>query len=143
EDRPCGEGLERKDAFDARCPTQIRYFFQVSEKYRFVEQIIGSLKRQFLRSNLLGPRLRGRARLLLWRNAIKKSAPDETRKTPHLAIAPLRHKTLQGKFSRAMTVGRFSAITFRMRKIVLVGIGTGNPDHLTVAGIDALKSADI
>ena len=30
-----------------------------------------------------------------------------------------------------------------MRKIVLIGIGTGNPDHLTVAGIDAIKSADI
>src|SRR5690554_3274070 len=42
-----------------------------------------------------------------------------------------------------MTVRRFSAITFCMRKIVLIGIGTGNPDHLTVAGIDALKSADI
>ncbi len=30
-----------------------------------------------------------------------------------------------------------------MRSILVIGIGTGNPDHMTIEGIDALKSADV
>lgn len=30
-----------------------------------------------------------------------------------------------------------------MRTIVLIGIGTGNPDHMTIAGVDALNAADL
>lgn len=30
-----------------------------------------------------------------------------------------------------------------MRELALIGIGTGNPDHLTLQGIDAIRSADL
>jgi precorrin-6A synthase len=30
-----------------------------------------------------------------------------------------------------------------MRRVAVIGIGTGNPDHLTVEGINAIKSADV
>src|SRR5690606_22384292 len=85
----------------------------------------------------------GKSAVMIGINARKKSAPNETRKTLHLAIGGSDGKAPAGKISQAMTGRCFSAITVCMRKIVLIGIGTGNPDHLTVAGIDAIKSADI
>jgi precorrin-6A synthase len=30
-----------------------------------------------------------------------------------------------------------------MRRLAVIGIGTGNPDHLTIEGINAIKSADV
>lgn len=29
-----------------------------------------------------------------------------------------------------------------MKRLILIGIGTGNPDHVTLAGMDAIRSAD-
>src|SRR5690606_17261860 len=85
----------------------------------------------------------GKSAVMIGINAIKKSAPNETRKTLHLAIGGSDGKAPAGKFSRAMTGRCFSAITVCMRKIVRIGIGTGHPDRLAVAGIEASKPADI
>jgi precorrin-6A synthase len=56
----------------------------------------------------------------------------------YLAATPLNH----GRTGRRRRQSRCGRIT-RVREILLIGIGTGNPEHLTVQAVNALRRVDV
>ena len=98
----------------------------------------------------LAKRRRGAKRQRCGQNISKHGSPLAARIVATLAVSIWRFKALPLRQRRLRSChGYLDYTRFRsgrsspMRKLLVIGIGAGNPDHMTVQAIDGLNRADV